>query len=112
MNRYVAALKESYNGIGLATVAAISAATLNPIPLLVGLVAEAAYLLIVPDTKWYQARLARRLDAEAELERQKFKQQTLPTLRPEVQARFTHLEEMRRQINAQDDKEWYGEIVQ
>jgi hypothetical protein len=112
MNRYLAALKESYNGIGLATVAAISAATLNPLPLLVGLVAEAAYLVIVPDTKWYQTRLARRSDAEAEQQRQKLKAEVLPTLRPEVQARFTHLEEMRRQIGSQDDKAWYREVVQ
>lgn len=112
MNRYVSALKESYNGIGLATVAAISAATLNPIPILVGLVAEAAYLLIVPDTKWYQMRIARRIAAEAEAERQKIRAQVLPTLRPTVQSRFLHLEEMRGQISAEDDKAWYREIVQ
>ncbi len=111
MNRYLAAMKESYNGIGLAAVAAISAATLNPLPLLVGLVAEAAYLLIVPDTKWYQMRIANRIAAEAEAERLKIRAQILPTLRPSVQARFTHLEEMRAQISAEDDKEWYGEIV-
>src|SRR5437763_16942083 len=103
MNRYVAALKESYNGIGLATVAAISAATLNPLPLLVGLVAEAAYLLIVPDTKWYQTRLANRIAAQAEAERLKLRAQILPTLRPSVQALFAHLAEMRRQISAEDD---------
>lgn len=112
MNRYVAALKENYNGIGLATVAAISAATLNPLPLLIGLVAEAAYLLIVPDTKWYQTRLAARSAAAAEAERQRIRAELLPTLRPDVQTRFAHLEEMRRQIQAQDDKAWYGEVVQ
>ncbi len=111
MNRYAAALKESYNGIGLATVAAISVATLNPLPLLVGIVAEAAYLLIVPDTKWYQSRLTQRGKAEAEAERQKLKAQILPTLRADVQARFARLEEMRGQISAQDDKSWYAEIV-
>lgn len=112
MNRYLAAMKESVNGIGLAALAAVSAATLNPLPLLVGLVAEAAYLLIVPDTKWYQARLASRSAAEAEMERQRIRAQILPTLRPTVQARFAHLEEMRQQISAQDDKAWYCEVVQ
>ena len=91
--------------------AAISAATLNPLPLLVGLVAEAAYLLIVPDTKWYQSVLAKRSAAAEEAERQKMRAQILPTLRPSVQARFAHLEEMRGQIGAQDDKAWYGEVV-
>ncbi|HLJ55784.1 MAG TPA: hypothetical protein VKT77_12170, partial [Chthonomonadaceae bacterium] len=112
MNRYVAALKESYNGIGLAAIAAISAATLNPVPLLVGLVAEAAYLLIVPDTNWYQQRLASRSAVAAEEERRKIRDEIIPTLHPALQARFAHLEEMRRQITAQDDKAWYGEIVQ
>ena len=111
MNRYVAAFKESYNTIGLAAIAAVSAAMLNPLPLLIGLVAEAAYLLTVPDTKWYHSRLTRRGEAEAELERRKLKDETLPNLRPELQARFAHLEEMRRQISAQDDNEWYREVV-
>ena len=111
MSRYLTAFKENYNTIGLASAAAVSVAMLNPLPIVIGLVAEVAYLLIVPDTKWYHDRISRRTEAEAELARQKEKQQILPTLRPEVQARFHHLEEMRRQINAQDDKEWYGEVV-
>jgi len=112
MNRYISALKESYNGIGMATVAAISVATLNPLPLLVGLVAEVAYLLIIPDTSWYRARLANRSAAAAEAERLKQREEILPTLRPDVQARFAHLEEMRKQISLQDDKEWYRIVVE
>jgi hypothetical protein len=107
----VAALKENYNTVGLAAAAAVSAALLNPLPLLVGLVAEAAYLLIVPDSKWYHERLARRGEVAAELDRQKLRARLLPTLRPELQARFAHLEEMRRQIGTQDDNAWYREVV-
>jgi hypothetical protein len=111
VNRYLAALKEDYNGIGLAVCTAASIATMNPIPLLAGLVAEAAYLLIVPDMKWYRDRLERRNDAAAEAERRKFRERMLPTLRPETQARFAHLEEMRQQIGTQEDSAWYREIV-
>jgi len=112
MNRYVAALKESYNGIGMAAIAALSAATLSPWPLLVGVVVEAAYLLIIPDTSWYRNRLLQRVAADDEMARKKMREQILPTLRPDIQARFLHLEEMRSQIGSQDDKEWYGEVVQ
>ena len=113
VNRYIEAFKENYNTIGLATVAAVSAALLTPVPLLAGLVAEAAYLLFVPDSKWYEARLARRFDAEVIARRQKLKDQTLPTLRPEMQERFLRLEEMRKQIDtqSQDDKAWFREVL-
>lgn len=112
-NRYLDALKENYNTVGIATAVALSAAFLNPLPLVAGLIAEAAYLLVVPDTKWYAERLARRSDADVERRRQEIKARTLPTLRPEMQARFARLEEMRRQIDtqAQDDKAWFREVL-
>ena len=69
-NRYLQAFKESFNVVGLTTAVAVSAATLNPLPLLAGLVAEAAYLLFVADSRWYAARLSRRYDAEVEQRRQ------------------------------------------
>jgi hypothetical protein len=111
-NRYREAFRESYNTVGMAAVVALSAATLNPLPLLAGLVAEVAYLLVVPDSKWYAARLARRFDAEVEQRRQKLKEQTLPLLRPSLQARFARLEETRRQIDSQsqEDREWFREV--
>src|SRR5947209_5399643 len=97
-NRLIEAMKESYNAVGLAGAVALSAAMLNPLPLLAAIVAEAAYLLFVPDSDWYQARLSRRYDAEIEAQRQQMKAQTLTLLRPEMQERFAHLEATRRQI--------------
>ena len=112
-HRYLEAFKESYNAIGLATAAAVSLALLNPLPLLAGLVAEAAYLLVVPDTKWYMARLAKRYDAEVEERRRKLKEQTLPLLQPETRERFLRLEELRKQIDTQSqpDKAWFREVL-
>jgi hypothetical protein len=112
-SRFVTALKERFNVLGLSTAAAVSAATLNPLPLLVGLVAEAAYLLFVPDSKWYDQRLSKRHEAEIEQRRQELKAQVLPTLRPSMQARFTHLEETRAQIVAQPTagQSWFLEVL-
>jgi hypothetical protein len=112
-NKVSSAFKEGFNTIGLAAVVAISAALLTPIPLLAGLVAEAAYLLFVPDSKWYEARLSKRYDAEVETRRQKLKDQVLPTLRPEMQQRFSRLESMRLQIGTQgaDDATWFREVL-
>jgi len=108
-NRYLEAFKESHNAIGIAAVVALCAATLNPIPLVAGLVLEAAYLLIVPDSKWYAARLAKKYDGEIEERRRKLKEQTLPTLRPELQQRFARLETLRQQIGdrAAEDERWF-----
>jgi hypothetical protein len=112
-NRYLEAFKESFNVVGLTTAVALSAATLNPLPLLAGLVAEAAYLLFVSDSRWYERRLSRRYDAEIEQRRQQLKDQVLPTLRPSMQARFARLEETRAQINAQpvEGQTWFREVL-
>ncbi|MDQ3814862.1 MAG: hypothetical protein M3347_13040 [Armatimonadota bacterium] len=112
-NPYVEAIKENYNVIGLTLAAAISAASLNPLPLLVGLVLEAVYLAFVPDSKWYEARLSQRYDAEVEQRRQQLKMQIFPLLRPSMQARFVHLEEVRAEIGTQalDDKTWFREVL-
>lgn len=112
-NRYVEAFKENYNTIGLASAAALSLATLSPIPLLVGMVAEAAYMLAIPDSKWYADRLALRQTAKVEEDWRKLRDQTLPKLRPELRDRYLRLEETRKQIETQSqtDKEWYQEVL-
>lgn len=96
------ALKESVNVVGLAGAAALSMATLNPVPLLVGAVAEAAYLLAVPDTSWYRGLLARRqkvLDAKAALEyRESLKTELLPNLPPALADRYQRLERTKDQL--------------
>jgi hypothetical protein len=111
--RYVAAFKESFNMVGLATAASVSAAMLNPLPLLAALVAEAAYMIFVPDSRWYDARLSRRHDAEIEQRRRELKEEVLPLLRAAMQERFRRLEETRRQIDAQpmQDQNWFREVL-
>lgn len=112
-NRFQEALKENLNVVGLSTAAALSMATLNPLPLLVGLVAEAAYLLFVPDSKWYEQRLSLRHDAEIELRRRKLKEQVFEKLRPEMQDRFARLEDTRIQLVGQGpvDQTWFREVL-
>jgi len=112
-SRYMEAFKEGGNLIGLTSLVAASAALLSPLPLLAGLVVEAAYLLFVPDSHWYDARLSRRSDAEVEQRRQQLKAQTFTLLDADMQARFTRLEEIRSQINAQaqDDRKWFLTVL-
>lgn len=110
---YVEAFKESFNTIGLATAVALSAATLNPLPLLAGLVLEAAYLLFVPDSKWYQARLSERYDKEVEERRTKLKEQVFPLLSASTQARFDRLEFVRHQVDGYEvqGKKFFREVL-
>lgn len=112
-NRYLAALQEQYNLLGLGSLMALSAATLNPLPILVGLVAEAAYLIFVPDTKWFESRLSRQHDAEVRAQREQLKNEILPKLRPNLQTRFAKLEEERADIDRQAaaDKLWMREVL-
>jgi hypothetical protein len=112
-NRYLEAFKEGGNLLGLAGFAALSAATLNPLPLAVGVALEMVYLAFVPDTKWYQARLSKVFDADVEQRRQAIKDQVFKRLRPEMKERFARLEEMRREIGTQaaDNETWFREVL-
>ena len=112
-NRYLAALQDQYNLLCLSSVAAMSAAMLSPIPLLVGLVVEAAYLIFVPDSKWFEARLSRQHDAEIRAQREQLKNQILPQLRPTLQKRFARLEQDRADIDKQAaaDELWMREVA-
>jgi hypothetical protein len=112
-NRFLAAFKENYNVVGLTSMVALSAATLNPLPLLIGLVAEAAYLIFVPDSNWYAQHLSRRDDALVQARRDELKAKTLPLLRVALQQRFARLEEARRALDHQSSSEatWLREIL-
>jgi hypothetical protein len=112
-NRYTEAFKEGINIFSLATGVAVSAATLNPLPLLIALVGEAAYLLFVPDSKWYDARLSKRHDAQLEERRRKLIEEIFPTLNTEMQLRFSRLEDARRQLESQgtEDKTWFRQVM-
>ena len=113
-SRFAHALQETYNVVGLAGAAALSAALLNPIPLLVGLVAEAAYLLFVPDSKWYASRLSTRFDAEVAARIAKLRDQTFPKIAVDRQNRFNHLLELRQTIGQNPTnagQNWFLEVV-
>jgi len=51
---YKEAFNETANIVGLVIVGALSAATLNPVPLFIGAGLEALYMLFVPDSKPYK----------------------------------------------------------
>jgi len=112
-NRIREAFKEGYNLVGLTTAVAASVALLNPLPLLAGLVVEAAYLLFVPDSRWYETRIARKFDAEVEARRQRLKAEVLPTLRVELRERFERLETTRTQIASQpaSSEAWFAQVL-
>lgn len=112
-NRYLEAFRENANVIGLSSALALSAATLNPLPLIVGLVAEAAYLIFVPDSRWYAVRLEKRFDAAVRERRAALKAQVWAALRPDLRERFERLECLREEIGAQelDDQTWFREVV-
>jgi hypothetical protein len=112
-NRLVEAFKENYNLVGLAATFAASFATLDPRPALIGAVLETAYLLFTPDSQWYRDRLARRKEKEEAEKRAKMRDQLLPQLRPELQSRFSRLEQMRETISAQrnSDEIWFKELL-
>lgn len=95
------AFMEGFNTLGLASLVAVSAATLNPLPFLIGVVAEAVYLLFVPDSKWYTERLETRYDAEVNRRREKLKGEVLPTVAGITAERFLRLEQVRLQIDSQ-----------
>jgi hypothetical protein len=112
--RMKSAFKENFNVLGLAGAAALSAALLNPLPLLVGLVAEAAYLLFVPDSKWYEARLSRRFDVEVAARINKLAAQVFPQLTTAMQERFNRLRWLRGEIgqNAPEpDADWFRQVL-
>src|SRR3954462_5346703 len=97
-SRQASAFKESAKAIGLTAALAASAVLLTPVPLIAGLVAEAAYMMFVPDSKWYAKRLQARYDQAIADRRQKLKEQILPTLSPAMRNRYLRLESTRDQI--------------
>lgn len=113
VNKLAEAFKESFNVVGLAGAAALSAALLNPIPLLAAIVIEAAYLMFVPDTAWFAKRLEKKFDDEIIRHREELKAKVLPFVRDEVRDKFARLEDTRRQIEAQSKSEdrWFREAL-
>jgi hypothetical protein len=113
-NRLSEAFQENFNVLGLAGLAAASLVTFSPLPLLVGIVAEAAYLLFVPDSKWFAARQEKRFDAEIVAHRQKLKQQVFPRIIDSMKERFARLEGLREQVGASQTfagESWFRQVL-
>jgi hypothetical protein len=111
-SKHVEAFKENFNLVGLASAAALSAATLTPIPLLIGLVAEAAYLMFAPDSKWFSARLTKKFEAEIAQRREALEAEALPQLRPVTVDRYQRLKATRQQMASQPmEGQWWLEVL-
>ena len=113
-NRLRQAFREPGNLIGLAASVAASAALLNPIPLLVGAVVEAAYLIFVPDTGWYGNRLAKRSSDTSQASRWERQKAIYDALPPAMQQRYARLVQIKTQIDAQaqGNTDLYGGVLQ
>ncbi|MBC7807141.1 MAG: hypothetical protein H7145_13445 [Akkermansiaceae bacterium] len=113
-NRLQQAFQEQGNLLGLAGAAALSMALLNPLPLLIGVVAEAAYLLFVPDSQWYGARLSSRFDKDIRARRDALKADVFPKIGRDVQERFARLEAIREHVTNTEGLEgetWFREVL-
>jgi len=66
--------------------------------LLIGFVAEVAHLLYIPDSRWYETRLARRFDTEILARRKALQSELFPTLPTAMQAQFQRLEKGREAL--------------
>ena len=113
-NRLQQAFQEQGNLLGLAGATALSLAFLNPLPLLIGVVAEAAYLLFVPDSQWYSARLSSRFDNDIRARRDALKADIFPKIGRDVQERFARLETIRTNVTNTEGLEgetWFREVL-
>lgn len=112
-HRYKTAFSENANLVGLAGVAAASLALLNPLPFLVGLAVEAAYLLFVPDSKWYEVRLKAKFDADVQARLDNLRDQVFPQIHSSVKEQFTRLKSARDQIGQQSrsEEQWFREAL-
>ncbi len=103
------ALREDVNILSLATAAALSLALLSPVPVLVAFVAEAAYLMYVPDAAWYAVRVRRCQDAARLARRARSQRDIFPQLYEASREQYLRLEAQRVmlgvQAQAEDDKD-------
>ena len=106
--RIQTAIREEGNIVVLAGFAALSIALLNPVPLLIAMVAETAYLLYVPDSRWYANRLSTRYDNEVKRRRAELKRGSFADAPPETVQIAEMQESLREGIGrrASDATEW------
>lgn len=107
--RIQTALREEGNVIALAGAGALSLALLNPLPFLIGMVAETVYLLYVPDSRWYANHLSARYDNEVKTRREQLRGETVAFVAPETAQAWAAQETLRQSIGerARDVPEWH-----
>ena len=106
-NRIRIAAREDVNIIVVAGSVALSLAFLTPVPALVTFVAEAVYLMYVPDTRWYGLRILRRMERDALRRRNKLRGERFPL--KDVPLSIGQLEGYRATVSRQkatDNAEW------
>ncbi|MBS1722669.1 MAG: hypothetical protein JSS66_06620 [Armatimonadetes bacterium] len=103
--------------LGMASIVATSLIAGNPIPAIIGFVAEVIYLVCVPDSRWYQQRLKDRdrllSDSEFAETFRATRSQALNQMSSSVTERFYTLEHIRQQVavsSAAKDP-WYADVV-
>jgi len=76
-------------------------------------VAEAVYMLFIPDSKWFTDRLEARFDNEVKAHRAALKAKMFPKVRDEVRDKFLWLESSRAQIEESSDvkDKWFREAL-
>ena len=97
----------------MAAAAAVALATGTIIPIILGVAAEAVYMLFVPDSKWYEVRLKSKFDAEVQARLQKLRDQVFPQIHNTVKEQFSRLQSARDQIGQQSRSEetWFREAL-
>jgi hypothetical protein len=104
--KHVEAFKDEINWISSGAI--VAAGFFLGMPLLIPfawLGYEAAYLLFVPDSQWFERRLSRKFDAEIIRRRQALRERCLPTMLPEDRQRYETLERLREEIERQQSGE-------
>jgi hypothetical protein len=113
-SKHLTAFKDELNWIGSGLIIAAGFFTGMPLVIPFAWAAyEAAYMLFVPDSAWYERRLSRKADAEVEQRRRALKKRYLPSLLERDRDRFRELEQLRREIEAQQatSDTWFREIL-
>ena len=98
-SRVKSAFTEQGNYIGLAAALGLSIAFLNPLPLVMGIIGEIAYLLFVPDSKWYSDILAKRDKEGAFARRQRLKEKVFEVVGYDFREEYNQLESVRTQLD-------------
>jgi len=113
--KYKEALNDDVHKVGMAALFAGCAFTgMLPLFPFVAVPLEAAYLLLVPDSAWFQKRLKAKTAEEERQRRLHLRNALLPNLRPLDQNRYQVLERTRAEIEQQQPEvsgSWHTDVL-